>query len=183
MGYTIYWETKEGKKITKEEVVKCVEAIRDLIKEYKKIVKIDFKQKEANNKYNINFNGIGNDEHETFAFYSNYKDDVKEEIIEALENKNKTEYHTIINGVLKFCCCKTARKPYDKVVKLALMKIQEITNNKFKVTCDDGYWYEKDGVYKSNYIQPNNPNTEGKEVRGHKITDNLDDLSFSYDWE
>jgi hypothetical protein len=42
--------------------------------------------------------------------------------------------------------CKTARKLYDKAVKLALIKAQELSNNAWEITCDDGGIYTKDTI-------------------------------------
>lgn len=170
-GYTIYYKTR--KKVSKEEVAECVEAIKEIIEENKEIVVIDYPDEV--NKYNINFNGFGDEGHETFCFDSNYKEDIREEIIDNLEDVKQKDSGVIFNGELGFCFCKTARKKYDKVCKLALIKIQEITNNKFEISCDDGYSYEKTGIYKTKY---------SKDVgsRGEFVTNNLNDLAKDYDW-
>lgn len=136
MGYTIYYKTKPNLRITKKEVVECVKRIKDLITE-NDLVEVQFP--DAVDKYNINFNGIGDDSHETFCFYSDYKDskfeEEKQRVIDKL-TEQKSYSGDIINGKLEFCFCKTARKPYDKVVKQALMIIQEVTSHKLVVSCD-----------------------------------------------
>jgi len=150
MGYGILYKTKEGRFLTREEVGACVEAIREIITKNKEIVKVDFKDKESNNKYNINFNGYGKEAHETFALYSKYKENPAEEIIEALDDEKSEDYNDVITarGVLKRAKTATSRCPYDKIVKQALMKCQEITNNGFDVFCDDDYHYYKDKIVK-----------------------------------
>lgn len=168
MGYTIYYKTREGEIVTKEEVRKCVEEIKKLVEENKDI--IDYEFPEAVDKYNVNFNGV-NEEGETFCFYSDYKDNRKEEILDKIENKEFNP-NGLVRGKLDFNCCKTHRNGYDRFVKTALMKIQEITNNKFEVTCDDNYIYEKDGIYEEG--------GEGK--KGEFIARNLDGLDYKYYW-
>jgi hypothetical protein len=113
MGYTIYWEGKRA--ITKEEAKQIVSEIRNLISDNSNVVEIEFKEQECNNDYNINFNGLNENSHETFAFYYD-------------ANKPKIKFD--------FQFCKTARKPYDFFVKKALMIIQRITQNKLKISCD-----------------------------------------------
>lgn len=142
---------EENKRITREEVAKCVKAIRKLIDKNKDIVKIEFTNKESNDKYNINFNGYGKNAHETFIFYSNYKENIAEEIIDSLEdNENNNGNIITANGVLKRLYLVTNRKPYAKIVKQAFMKLQEITNNKFDIYCDSGYMYYKDKIILNN---------------------------------
>jgi len=154
MSYRIVTTLDNNKRISKEEVEKCVKAIRKLIIKNKDIVKIEFDDKYCNDKYNINFNGYGKDAHETFIFYSMYKENIAEEIIDSLENKENAYISNIISasGVFERNNMITNRKPYDKVVKQALMKCQEVTNNKFKITCDDGFIYFKDKIKKGKKI-------------------------------
>lgn len=135
IGYTIYYKTKPKVKITKKEVIECVKRIKGLIDE-NDLVEVEFP--DAVDKYNINFNGIGEDSHETFVFYSDYKENKFEEDKQKVIDKltEQKSFHEIINGKLKFCFCKTARKPYDRVVKQALMIIQNVTNHKLLLSCD-----------------------------------------------
>jgi len=150
MGYGILYKTKEGRFLTREEVGACVKAIKEIIDNNKDIVNLDFKNKESYNKYNINFNGYGKDAHETFTFYSKFKDNPAEEIIEALDDEKSEDYNDVITarGILVVAKIATSRCPYDKIVKQALMKCQEITNNGFYIHCDDGYDYYKDKIVK-----------------------------------
>ena len=134
---TIYWKTKKGKQLTKEEVAECVTAIGEIIKEHKDIVKIEFKGKAELNKWNINFNGIGENGHETFCFYSYFNENPAEMVIEALDNKRFNDDYISMNGELGGAYCKTADKPYHLVVKLALDRVQEITGNAFEITCEE----------------------------------------------
>jgi hypothetical protein len=53
----------------------------------KKVVQIEFRDRKSLNKYNINFNGKGKNAHETFIFYSRFKNNPAEEIVEALDDK------------------------------------------------------------------------------------------------
>ena len=149
MGYTIYWNTKKGKSITKEETEKCVEAIKQIIEKHKDIVEIEFIGKAELNKWNINFNGIGDDAHETFCFYSYYNESPSEMIMKAFEDREFNEDFISLSGKLGRTFCKTARNPYDEVVKECLIKIQEITNDKFDIICDDNFVYTKKGAKKN----------------------------------
>jgi hypothetical protein len=149
MGYTLSWNTKKGKSITKEETEKCVEAIKQIIEKHKDIVEIEFIGKSELNKWNINFNGIGDDAHETFCFYSYYDKSSAEMIMGVFEDREFNEDYISPSGKLGRTFCKTARKPYDEVIKECFIKIQEITNNKFDINCDDGFVYTKKGVKKN----------------------------------
>jgi hypothetical protein len=75
------------------------------------VIQVQFKQ--AVNSQEINFNGIGELEHETFTFY---KDDTKDD---------------------GFTFCKTAEKPYDHQVKLALIYMKKVLGNGIEIS-DDG---------------------------------------------
>jgi len=170
MGYSIYWATKKGRQLTKEEVEKCVNAIKQIVQEHKDIVKIEFKGKAELNKWNINFNGYDDDGHETFCFYSYYNENPAEMVLEALDSDREFNGDYIsLNGELRGAFCKTARKQYDYVVKLCLIKVQEITDNAFEITCDDGWEYVKEGV-------------KSKENKGKVIFHKLEDTADKYDW-
>jgi len=119
MGYTIYWKTKPGKKITTSETKKIVKSLRTMVNSIPK-VKI-----ETIGQYHLFFNGIGENSHETFAFEG--------------------------PGEIDFAFCKTARKPYDKYVKKALMRIQKITGNKL-IIHQDGFNPETDPPGWKNYV-------------------------------
>jgi len=92
-------------------------------------------------------------------------------VLEALDSVRELNNDYIsLNGELKGAFCKTARKAYDYVVKLCLIKIQEITNNAFEITCDDGYSYYKEG------LKTKNESSKGKDfIR-------LEDTRDKYDW-
>lgn len=59
-------------------------------------------------------------------------------------------------GNSDFEFCKTARKPYDRSVKKALIKLQKLTKNAYRITCDDGGKYRSDTVLRKtewgNYV-------------------------------
>ena len=54
---------------------------------------------------------------------------------------------------------KTARKKYDKAVKIALIELQKTTNNAYDITCDDGFEYKSTGIYLSGegYVEDYKP--------------------------
>jgi hypothetical protein len=108
MGYTVYWYYK--KKPTSSQRTSIVSYIKSLLAKYPQVIKIEFP--EAVNSQEINFNGIGELEHETFTFY---KSDTKDD---------------------GFTFCKTARKPYDHQVKLALMYMKKVLGNGIEISCD-----------------------------------------------
>ena len=146
-GYAITYSTKEGRELSREEVEACVKAIKEIVLANQKVVQIEFKDRKCCNRYNINFNGKGKNAHETFVFYSKFKVNPAEEIIEALDDKHKDLWEVITaRGRLVRCTTATARQKYDKIVKQALMKCQEITDNAFNITCDDGFDYFKDKI-------------------------------------
>ena len=181
MGYAITYNTKEGRFLTREEVNACVIAIQEIINKNSKVVHVEFKNKESYNKYNINFNGYKKDAHETFTFYSRFKDNPAEEIIEALDDKTSVNYNNIITarGVLKNERIHTNRLYYDKIVKEALMKCQEITNNGFNVRCNDNYNYYKDKILKkqgvSDFIK------QGRKTITYKTLDEVGKVN-KYSW-
>jgi len=181
MGYGITFNTKEGRFLTREEVEACVEAIQETINENKEIVKVEFKNKESYNKHNINFNGYKKDAHETFAFYSKFKDNPAEEIIEALDDKTNKEYDDVVSarGILKRAHLFTNRKPYDKIVKQTLIKCQKITNNGFDIVCDDGCNYYKNKIIQKqgavDYIK------KGKKTITYKTLDEVGKIN-KYSW-
>jgi len=181
MGYGITFKTKEGRFLSREEVEACVEAIRAIINRNKETVKEEFKNEQSNNKYNINFNGYRKDAHETFAFYNKFKDNPAEELIEALDDETSQDYDAVITarGILKRAHLFTNRKRYDKIVKQALMKCQEITNNGFDIICDDGYNYYKNKIIKKigavDYIK------KGKKTITHKTLDEVGKIN-KYSW-
>lgn len=140
MGYTIYWKTKPKAKITQEEARLIVSRIKNLVEENPTIIKYDFI--DSVDEDNINFNGIEEGGHETFCFYTDFSNNKREEY------KNDD---VVLRGVIKFSFCKTARKPYDRFVKLALMIIQDVTGNKLKIS-QDGFNEETDPENWANYV-------------------------------
>ena len=140
MGYTIYWRTASGAVLAQDEAKACVAAIRGLMGECADVVQSEFTSADADSTYNINFNGIGGGAHETFTFYTAFvaPSEVPRAVADALTWPREPADHILTpEGHLAFNFCKTAAKPYDRVVKLALMKIQEVTGGKL-VLSDDG---------------------------------------------
>jgi len=172
MGYGIRFHTLDNRRLTREQVRACVLAIKETIKNNSKVVQVEFNDKKSYNNYNINFNGVGKNQHETFIFYSSFKQNPAEEIVDALDDKHET-YREVItaNGKLEMCEVKTARKKYDKIVKEVLMKCQEITNDAFYIVCDDSFRYFKKGI-----------STTGKPTK--RFLKTLDEVGKlrKYDW-
>lgn len=134
--------------MTQAEAKSCVAAIRKLCARWPEVVAIDVPDWRHNNVCNVNFNGLGDDAHETFTFYTRYldEDEVPQAVAEALgadPPRAWTKHILTPEGVLEFNCCKTARKPYDRLVKQALLDIQRITGGKL-VLSDDGENAETD---------------------------------------
>ena len=181
MGYGIRFHILDDRRITREQVRACVLAIQEIIKKHPKVVQVEFKDKLSLNNYNINFNGVGKkNQHETFIFYSSFKENIAEEIVDALDEKHQ-KYREVItaNGYLEMCEVKTARKKYDKIVKEVLMKCQEITNDAFDIICDDGFKYTKNGIVVRqgavDYIE------KGRKIITYKTLDEISKLK-KYDW-
>lgn len=133
MGYTHYWYLKPG---IKELSKKCVDDIKKVAKEYKKIIQFEddnSKKPEIINKV-IRFNGIGEDGHETFSFRL---------------SKDKDGYIQKDSDGFVFDFCKTARKPYDIVVCEILLILKAELQENIKISSDgfsnskcslDGEW-------------------------------------------
>ena len=69
----------------------------------------------------------------------------------SLPLKNEDDYfHESFSGSMlnrsEFHFCKTARKVYDKAVKLALVEAQKLSGNVWRITCDEGGSYTEDTV-------------------------------------
>jgi len=154
MNYTVYWQTATGAAITQAEAGRCVAALRTLIRAHRQTVAVEFDQMPANSTYNVNFNGRGDGAHQTFTFYTRYlaPDEVPAAVLAAfddpqtaIEARHGAVLHQILSqdGILSFNSCRTAQKPYDRVVKLAIMAIQRITGGKL-VLADDGASRETD---------------------------------------
>lgn len=104
MGYTHYWRHNFNEALNKQEnYAKCIEDMMKIVEHNKAILNV-----EENDEYDIFFNGIGDDEHETFVFPP------KEE----------------------FDFCKTAHKPYDIVVVACLAVAKDIFSDKFRTSSD-----------------------------------------------
>lgn len=183
MGYTIYVKSKI--KISKNEAVKIVEMIKELVNQNKDIIDFEFKD----DKYNIAFNGLEDEAHETFTFYTDFADSNQEKIVNALnETENTDTSGEFKNGWLDFNFCKTARKPYDKFVKMALMKIQEITGNKLDVSCDDGLHYFSDKIIEYDVAMEINGSCQldqnGEQMYENKTYKTLEETNEDgrYDW-
>jgi hypothetical protein len=106
MGYTVYWTF--NKRPTTAQRKKIVAYIKTLLKKYPKVIAPDSNRVSATE---INFNGIGKNSHETFAFFENDED---------------------------FNFTKTAEKPYDHQVKLALMYMKQVLGDGIEISCDGG---------------------------------------------
>lgn len=111
MGYTVYWYYR--KKPTSSQRTSIVSYIKSLLAKYPNVIKVQFPNEV--NSQETNFNGIGEDQYETFTFYKS--------------DTNKSE-----DG---FNFCKTAEKPYDRQVKLALIYMKKILGNGIEIS-DDG---------------------------------------------
>lgn len=139
MEYKVYYQTKKGMCVTKNEVREIVKRIKELVENYQDIV--DYYHTGECDDYNINFNGTNENKEGTFTFYSNYTDDkekLKKKVIDSLDSTDKYDKHIIkMNGVMKFNYVTTDRKMYDLIVKKALMIAQKVTNDKFEID-DDG---------------------------------------------
>ena len=137
LGRIYHYKTKENRSLTKEEVKLCVSAIKKIIAQNENIVKIEFKNKDSFNDYNINFNGIGNGRHETFILYSRFKNNTSEEICSCLKEEDITpELKSCVidfNGKLGGVSVITHKKPYSKIVEKVLLECQKITNNAFEI--------------------------------------------------
>jgi len=71
---------------------------------------------------------------------------------------------------------KTARQPYDFAVKKALIEVQKASNNGYKITCDDGFSYTKDGLFfdGSGYVDEYKPKISPLKLQ-------LEDLPIVYE--
>lgn len=135
---TITYISKKNKYISKEQVEQIVKEIKLLLEQpkIKKIAKIEFKDRRSFNRYNINFNGVrNNDMFETFTFYTEYKNTRAQEVAEAIAEKdyNKIPRVLNLNGELKEGKCWTNKYPYARIVIKALDIIQRITKNALKI--------------------------------------------------
>ena len=46
-GYSITYATKEGRQLSREEVLACVKAIKDIVEKNKKVVQIEFRDRKS----------------------------------------------------------------------------------------------------------------------------------------
>jgi hypothetical protein len=125
----IYWNRK--KDITSSEIKEIVVQIRALVEKNKDVVEIEWPEPKFNDEFNINFNGLGKQAHETFAFYNDQNSDPIQELQKNIEGQNDEEMRNFRKTTFNFC--KTAGKPYEKVVKEALVIMQKVTKNRFDI--------------------------------------------------
>ena len=109
MGYTHYWTIKNA--ISQNSWDKIIDEVKPILEANKDIIRLEYDASEpaicdANC---IRFNGIEDDGHETFQL----------------------RLHRV-----GFNFCKTARKPYDKVVVEVLKKVKEIVPNWITLSSD-----------------------------------------------
>ena len=112
MGYTVYFAAK--RRLDSDEATAIVHALRALVRRERATVRFEG----PSNGTTIGFNGI--DPHETFS-------------VRFIKRGRSAE---LVPGF-----CKTARKPYDRIVKQALSLMQAITDNALEAECDDGVDY------------------------------------------
>ena len=123
MGYTVYWKWKGTRPIWPSR-----------LHEIQLAVDVVFRKALAN---------IKTDSGRTLL-------QVSERCLETQRREPEYEacFHETFFGsdltMAKFGFCKTARKPYDKAVKLALIEAQRLSDNAWDITCDEGGAYTKD---------------------------------------
>jgi len=125
MGYTHYWKQKIDTPFTDEEWKKIVDATKEILTKAAHAGIVinggDGTGEAAISDNAISLNGCGPDSHETF-----YLTRVPEQP-EWREKEKET-----------FSFCKTARKPYDRVVVSILAKAKEIAPDKIRISSDGG---------------------------------------------
>lgn len=115
MGYTNYWKSKG---FNQKQFGAIIRDIRTILKdEYFNKINLD---ELLINRSDIMFNGLGENEHETFYL-----------------NNKPTD----------FACCKTAKKPYDKLVQAVLI-ISCHYNPNFEFSSDGDFTDWKDTINK-----------------------------------
>lgn len=114
MGYTHYWNSKKcNTEQDREGMKKALPIIKDIVKRYNKILRLEHDTPRKRAKVNencIRFNGIGEDGHETFLF--------------KIGNE--------------FDFCKTVRKSYDLPVCEVLLVLKAHMPN--MEISSDGFW-------------------------------------------
>jgi hypothetical protein len=131
MGYTHYWRKEESNPINKTKLKDAINVMRNIANDNKDILADwDGEKKFRNHVSMVRFNGsaIDNNDHETFAILKNW------------------------DG--SFCFCKTARKPYDKVVTACLVVLKHFLGDDVKVSSDGNKEEWSEGLkIASNYIE------------------------------
>jgi hypothetical protein len=118
MGYTHYWEF-HAERLPAEAVALVSEILERAYAEHIVQLEHDDPQPPLVSDELIRFNGLGDDGHETF--YLSVHD----------------TYRT--SDGRPFAFCKTALKPYDKVVMKVLIILKHYLGEKLKVTSDGGF--------------------------------------------
>lgn len=108
MGFTRYW-TREEKPLTKEFVNKVRQIIAENEEKGIELAGWDGNGTACVTEHLISFNGKGDNSHETFILNNNFEWD---------EFQRR-------HGWEGYAFCKTARKPYDAVVKRILEEAQK----------------------------------------------------------
>jgi len=120
MGYTHYWY--QSRDLTDDEWQTICQKSQELFESNKTLVANGMGDKGISPEINddeISFNGIGDDSHET-----------------CFVTKNKTFNDWEDKKGESFSFCKTAHKPYDKVVVQFLKMIRDVTGNAFRLSSD-----------------------------------------------
>jgi len=142
MGYTHYYERKNGSEISDESWQVICDGTRDIIKRAGKDgIKLD-RAKDSNQKLSVTkkhiwFNGVEDDAHETFYI---------EKIASHAWLRSSNNYTTS-------AFCKTNRKPYDAVVVSVLALIKAVVGKEVLINSDgvhEGVWqnipYKVEGI-------------------------------------
>ena len=81
--------------------------------------------------------------------FSVYKKELAKDGILGQQNNDMYFHESFLPQMISnsdFEFTKTARKKYDRAVKVALLKLQEITINAYDISCDDGFKYTRRGL-------------------------------------
>lgn len=109
MGYTHYWEAEKG--FNKEALRAAIKDMGDIVKDNKDILAgWDGSGDPEVSEEVVRFNGIGSHSHETFSVEESWDGD--------------------------FNFCKTARKPYDKVVVACLVVLKHHLDGGVRISSD-----------------------------------------------
>ena len=125
MGYTNYHYQKES--FTDEEW-EYIQHHKKKIMEHYHDIEIE---EDTSDDDTISLNGVGEQSHETFTITKDKRE------LDSWEKKDSWIVENYKdNGA--FNCCKTNRKPYDKIVWNILLKAYESAPHKITISNDDG---------------------------------------------